>query len=137
MRCGIDIAALSEAHLPGISHLEERGSGYKFYSSGKPESESHQTGVGFAIESKHINLLDAVSACISERLMIMRLKLDNERYATIISAYSPTMSNTDEVKEPFYGEPSAVYSQHLILTSLFCWGTSMPEWDLIMLHGKR
>ena len=134
-RYGIDIAALGETRLPGVSHLEERGSGYKFYWSGKPESDSRQAGVGFAIKTKHINLLDVVPTGMSERLMTGWLKLDNERYATITSTYAPTMTNTDEIKEKFYNDISAVIVNISLWQAYFAGGLQRPSG--IMLREKR
>ena len=39
---------------------------------------------------------------ISERLITLRISIGKTRYATIISAYAPTMTNSDQKKEEFY-----------------------------------
>ena len=39
---------------------------------------------------------------INERLMKLRLQLTRSRHLTIISAYAPTLTNSDETKEKFY-----------------------------------
>ena len=38
---------------------------------------------------------------ISERLITLRISIAKTRYATIISAYEPTMTNPDQTKEEF------------------------------------
>ncbi|KAI0220563.1 Craniofacial development protein 2, partial [Lamellibrachia satsuma] len=53
-RYDITIAALSETRLPGESQLIEKGAGYTFFWIGKPDNESRQAGVGFAVKSTHI-----------------------------------------------------------------------------------
>ena len=42
--------------------------------------------------------------------MTLRLPLSGNKYATIISAYAPTMTNTDEVKDKFYNDLDGVIS---------------------------
>ena len=39
---------------------------------------------------------------INERLMTMRMNLANGQYATVISAYAPTMTYPVDTKEEFY-----------------------------------
>ena len=47
---------------------------------------------------------------INERLMILRLPLSGNKHATIISAYVPTMTNSDEVKDKLYNDLDDVIS---------------------------
>ena len=42
--------------------------------------------------------------------MKLRLPLSGKRHATIVSAYAPTMTNPDEVKDKFYDDMDSVIS---------------------------
>ena len=42
--------------------------------------------------------------------MTLRLPLSGKRHATIVSAYAPTMTNPDEVKDKFYDDLDSVIS---------------------------
>ena len=42
--------------------------------------------------------------------MTQRLPLSGKRHATIVSAYAPTMTNPDEVKDKFYDDLDFVIS---------------------------
>ena len=42
--------------------------------------------------------------------MTLRLPLSGKRHATIVSAYAPTMTNPDEVKDKFYDDLNSVIS---------------------------
>ena len=46
----------------------------------------------------------------NDRLMTLRLPLSGKRHATTISAYAPTMTNQDEVKDKFYDDLDSVIS---------------------------
>ena len=41
---------------------------------------------------------------VSDRIMTMRIPLTNDRNATIVIAYAPTMTNPEENKETFYSQ---------------------------------
>ena len=109
-RYQIDIAALSETRLADETQLEEVGGGYTFYCIGKPENAPRLSGVGFAIRTQIVRQLDSLPRGINDRLMTMRLKLQKDCYVTIISAYAPTMTNPDEVKEAFYEDLNQLIS---------------------------
>ncbi|KAM9365946.1 uncharacterized protein KZ484_012063 [Pholidichthys leucotaenia] len=85
------------------AEITEHGSGYTFYCSGCLIDEARQSGVSFAIKTCYINLLDSLPPGFSDRLMMLRLKLDTG-YITCISAYASTMIHTDESNERFYEE---------------------------------
>ena len=88
-------------------------------SSGRGGRES---GVGFAILSSLVSKLDKPPKGINDRLMTLRLPLQGKKFATIISAYAPTMTNPDDVKEKFYEDLNSVLS-------------SVPKQDKLILLG--
>ncbi|XP_046855999.1 craniofacial development protein 2-like [Xenia sp. Carnegie-2017] len=106
----VDIAALSETRLADETQLEEIGGGYTFYCIGKPENAPRHSGVGFAIRTQLARRLVSLPQGISDRLMTLRLKLQKDCNATIVSAYAPTMTNPDEVKVDFYEELNQLLS---------------------------
>ena len=118
-RYNIDIAALSETRVLGDSKIEETGGGYTFFLKGKPEGEKCYHGVGFAIRSELLQHLEGKDPTgINERLMTMSLPLQNSSLF-IISAYAPTLGQSDETKEQFYSTLSdiieSVPSSHKLL----------------------
>ena len=62
----IDIAALSETRLAGISRLTEVKGGYDLFWSGKDETEPRHSGVGFAIRSDLARTLPPLPKGISD-----------------------------------------------------------------------
>ena len=103
-RYNVDIAALSETRLAEKGQLTETGGGYTFFWSGRSSEERREAGVGFAVKSIHVQKLASIPVGLNDRLMSMHLPLGKKTSATIISAYAPTMTNPDEVKEKFYEE---------------------------------
>ena len=101
-RYRIDIAALSETRLADEGILKEDGGGYTFFWLGKPEAEDRLHGVGFTIRTSLMKSVPSLPVGINERLMKLRLPLTKSRHLTIISAYAPTLTNSDETKEKFY-----------------------------------
>ena len=73
-----------------------------FFWKGKSQTEDRVHGVGFAIRTTLLKNISDLPAGISERLMKMRIPLSHSRYVTVISAYAPTLTSSDEVKELFY-----------------------------------
>ena len=74
------------------------------------KEERREAGVGFAIKSHLVSNLSGVPKGINDRLMTLRLPLSGKRHATIVSAYAPTMTNPDEVKDKFYDDLDSVIS---------------------------
>ncbi|XP_063594922.1 craniofacial development protein 2-like [Penaeus indicus] len=103
-RFKVDIAALSETRLVDKGQLTETGSGYTFFWSGRNIKERRESGVGFAIKTTPVPKLPSIPEGLSDRLMKMQLPLRHKTKATLISAYAPTMTNPDEVKNRFYEE---------------------------------
>ena len=63
--------------------------------------ERCEAGVGFAIKSDLVGKLTGLPNGINDRLMTLKLPLSGNKHATIVSAYAPTMTNPDEVKDKF------------------------------------
>lgn len=101
-RYNVQIAALSETRLADEGHLTEQSAGYTFFWIGRGQNEQREAGVGFAIKSNLARKLKLPPKVINDRLMNVRLPLPKKKFATLISAYAPTMSNPDEVKDKFY-----------------------------------
>ncbi|KAK0133469.1 Craniofacial development protein 2 [Merluccius polli] len=107
-RYNIDIAALSETRLHGEDSLSEVGAGYTFFWKGVPEGTCRNHGVGFAVKSKLLQHIPESPIGINERLMTWRIPLAKERFATLISAYAPTLDAKHNIKEDFYRALDAI-----------------------------
>ncbi|TWW56350.1 hypothetical protein D4764_08G0003370 [Takifugu flavidus] len=101
-RYRIDIAALSETRFAEEGLICEPDGGYTFFWKGKAENEDRIHGVGFAIRSTLLRLMSDLPTGINERLMKLRFRISKSRHATVISAYAPTLTSSDEDKEAFY-----------------------------------
>nr|VZI35549.1 unnamed protein product [Spirometra erinaceieuropaei] len=108
-RYKVDIAALSETRFSEQGQLEEVGAGYTFFWSGRPRAERLDAGVAFAIRNDIVGRLPCLPQGINDRLMSLRLPLRRGgQFATIISAYAPTMTNPDAVRDKFYEDLHAL-----------------------------
>ena len=67
-----------------------------------------KAGVGFAIKSHLVSKLSGLPKGLNDRLMTLRLSLSGKRHATIVSAYAPTMTSPDEVKDKLYDDLDSV-----------------------------
>ncbi|XP_016336774.1 craniofacial development protein 2-like [Sinocyclocheilus anshuiensis] len=101
-RYKVQIAALSETRYAEEGQLLEVHAGYTFYWIGRKQEECRVAGVGFAIKTNLINKLAAPPKGIRDCLMTVQLPLPRKCFVTLISAYAPTMTNSNEVKESFY-----------------------------------
>ena len=107
VRYTVQIAALSKTRLADEGQLSEVRVGYTFFWIGRKQDEHREAGVGFAIKSNLVNKLVSPPRGINDRLMTVRLPLPKKRYATLISAYAPTMTSPVSVKEKFYEDLQA------------------------------
>lgn len=106
----IDIAALNETRLAGISHLTEVKGGYEFYWSGKSETEPRHSGVGFAIRSDLARTLPLLPGGFSDRIMTLTLELEHDTRAVLVSCYAPTLASPEQEKDNFYNQLRSVIS---------------------------
>nr|VZI41683.1 unnamed protein product [Spirometra erinaceieuropaei] len=109
-RYKVDIAALSETRFSEQGQLEEVGAGYTFFWSGRPKAERRDAGVAFAIRTDIVGRLPCLPQGINDRLMRLRLPLRRGgKFATIISAYAPTMTSPDAAaRDKFYEDLHAL-----------------------------
>ncbi|KAF7241799.1 Craniofacial development protein 2 [Varanus komodoensis] len=141
-RFNIDKAALCETHLANEGQLTETGGGYTFFWCGHSSDERHESGVGFAVKNHLVPKLARLPKGVNDRLMTMHLPLPRGKQATLISAYAPTMTNPDEVKDTFYEDLDALLSSvkhtdRLILLGDFNTrvGSDHSAWDGVI--GKN
>ncbi|BHF78991.1 hypothetical protein SprV_0602210800 [Sparganum proliferum] len=105
----VDFAALSEARFSEQGQLEEVGAGYTFFWSGRPRSERRDAGVAFAIRNDIVGRLPCLPQGINDRLMSPRLPLRRGgKFATIISAYAPSMISPDAARDKSYEDLHAL-----------------------------
>ncbi|VDL85780.1 unnamed protein product [Schistocephalus solidus] len=88
--------------------LEEVGAGYTFFWSGWPMEKRRDAGVAFAIRNDIVGRLPCLPQGINDSLMSLRLSLRGDQFATIISAYVPTMTNCDVSKDKFFEDLHAL-----------------------------
>nr|VZI14956.1 unnamed protein product [Spirometra erinaceieuropaei] len=109
VRYKVDIAALSETRFSEQGQLEEVGAGYTFFWSGRPRAERRDAGVVFAIRNDIEGRLPCLPQGINDRLMSLCLPLWGGKFATIISAYAPTMTSPDAAgRDKFYEDLHAL-----------------------------
>ncbi|KAI0210361.1 hypothetical protein LSAT2_004900, partial [Lamellibrachia satsuma] len=125
----IDIAALCETRFSESGSLNE------------PKGERREAGVGFAIKKDIVTKLTEMPRPVSDRIMMMRLPLSKDNYATIISVYAPTMTNPDDNKEAFYNQLSSTLrdfprTDKLLLIGDFNAriGRDNDKWTIIMVQ---
>ena len=89
-----DIAALCETRFSESGSLNDLE--YSFFWSGKPEEETREARVGFAIKKDIVTKLAEMPRPVSDRIMTMRLNLSKDNLATLINVYAPTMTHPYE-----------------------------------------
>ena len=130
-RYNIDIAALSETRISDEGSLTEVGGGCTFVWKGRPTGYPRIHGVGFAVRSSLLPSLTESPVGISERLMSMPIPLTRGRFATLLSAYAPTLDSSDEEKTLSMLHCVPHSSMYLVLISCFYSAISMHGLALI------
>ena len=90
--------------------IKEVGAGYTFFWSGHKSEERHEAGVALLSKSNLVGKLTGLSNDINDRLMTLRLPLSDNKHATIVSAYTPTMTKPNEVKDKFFDDLDNIIS---------------------------
>ena len=97
----IDITALSEVRFAEQDSLREDGAGYTLFWSGKNKDERRLSGVGFMINTSIARKLQNLPVGHSDRIMSLGLPVQNNKFATVLSVYAPTLQAETGVKEAF------------------------------------
>jgi len=121
-RYSLDIVALSETRLADDDQRTEPNGGYTFFWKGRSPNETRMHGVGFAIRNSIVRKLESLPQGINERLMTLRIPIASKQYATVISAYAPTLTSPEDTKDKFYSD----------LQSVLC---AVPAADKLILLG--
>ncbi|BHF64757.1 hypothetical protein SprV_0200776400 [Sparganum proliferum] len=129
-RYEVDIAALSGTRFFVQGQLEEVGAGYTFSWSGRSRAERRDAGVAFAIRNDIVGRLTCLLQGINDRLMSFGLPLREGKFASIISAYAPSMVSPDAAKDKFYEDLHAFWRGVLSPSRLGCSNDN----DLLLLR---
>ena len=109
-RYKINIATLSETMLAGKGKLTEKSSDYSFFWSGCAPDDKCKARVGYAMKTSLVGKLASLPKGVND-LMTLRLPLHpGKKFATTVSTYVLTMTNTDETKRQVYEEFEYVIS---------------------------
>ncbi|XP_050561583.1 uncharacterized protein LOC126912619 [Spodoptera frugiperda] len=101
-----DIIGLAEVRREGEKILEREDS--IFYHMGESSS---QYGVGFLIHKKwKNNIIEFIS--YSDRIALLKFKIDHTKTLTIIQVYAPTSTHTDDEIEEFYDLLNRACDEH-------------------------
>ncbi|VDM05810.1 unnamed protein product [Schistocephalus solidus] len=73
-RYKVDIAALSETRFSEKGQLEEVGTGYTFFWSGRPKAERRYASVAFTIRNDIVGHLPCLRQGFNYRLMSLRMR---------------------------------------------------------------
>ncbi|KAF7248293.1 Craniofacial development protein 2 [Varanus komodoensis] len=133
-RFNIDIVALCETRLANEGQLTEIGRSYTFFWCGHSSDEHRESGVGFAVKNHLVCTLASLPKGVNDQLMTLHLPLPRGKQVTLISAYAPTMTNPDEVKDKFYEDLDALLSSmkctdRLMLLGNFNVRVGSDHWD--------
>ena len=101
-RLDIDFAALSEVRFADQGSLGEDGAGYALFWSGKKKNERRLSGVGFMIKTSIARKLQNLPVGHSDRIMSLKLPIQDNKFATVLSVYAPALQAETGVNEAFY-----------------------------------
>ncbi|VDL88696.1 unnamed protein product [Schistocephalus solidus] len=74
----------------------------------KPKAKRRDGGVTFVIQKEIVGRLPCLPQGINDCLMSLRLSLRGDKFATIISAYAPSMTSSDAAKDKLYEDLHAL-----------------------------
>jgi exonuclease III len=96
-KIGVDVAALQETRLEGSGMIKEKE--FSIFWSGVEAGERRQAGVSLAVRNDVLKKMNTLPKAISDRTIVMRLPLSNNKFATI--TYAPTTYPEPEKEEHY------------------------------------
>ncbi len=100
-----DIVGLAEVRKMGEGLLK-RTNNYFYY---KGETKGYR-GVGFYIKKEVFSKITKVKA-ISERITVLKLRVDNSTNLMIIQVYAPTLASEEKEHHEFYQSLQETYTK--------------------------
>lgn len=136
----VQIDALSETRLPKEGRQTEQSAGYIFFWIGLEHNERLQVGADFDIKSNLVNMIASCLMGINDPLMnVSHPPLPGKKFATLIIAYAPTITNLDELKDRIYEDLKGTISvvpraDKLSILGDFnaCVGRDHLSWEVLM-----
>ena len=90
-RLDIVTAALGEVRFAEQGSLLEDGAGFTLFWSGKNKDERRLSGVGFMMKSSVARKLQNLPVGLSDRIMSVRLPVQDNKFSTVLSVCAPTL----------------------------------------------
>ncbi|XP_014787969.1 uncharacterized protein LOC106881952 [Octopus bimaculoides] len=138
----MDVVALTETRIHGKGNFVEKSTGYHLFWSSREETYKRESGVGFAIKTILASKLEELPCGHSDCLMSLRLPLRKGHYATVISAYAPTMNSSEDDKLAFYLSFAEIirnipHDDKVVILGDFnaCVGADWETWGVLGKHG--
>ena len=103
-RLDVDFAAFSEVHFVDQGSLREDGAGYNLFWPGKNKDERRLSGINFMVKTSVASKLQNLPVGHSDRIMSLRLPIQDKKFATVLSVYAPTLQAETGVKAAFYSD---------------------------------
>ena len=123
-RSNFDIVGICETRRKGEGCLILNKSGHQFYYKG---GNTHQNGIGFIVNKNIAGNVTSFKG-FSDRVAQLTIKINSKYHLSIIQAYLPTSSHTNEEVDTVYEEiDNLVNNTKPTTTSL--WVTSTPKLD--------
>ena len=101
-RLDINVAALNEARFAQQGSLGEHAAHCPLSWSRKNKNERRLSGVGFMIKASISKKLQTLPIDHSDRLLSLRLPIQDNNFVTVISVYAPSLQAETGVKVAFY-----------------------------------
>ena len=100
-RLDMDIVALSEVRFAEEGSLTDDEAEYTLFWSGKNKDERRLSAFGFMIKTSIARKLQNLPVGHSDRIISLRLPIQDNKFATVLSVYAPTLQAETGLKEAF------------------------------------